>query len=627
MEKASEVAVINGFSTEIIVIDNNSTDDSISYLKPYFPDVKFIQLKENYGFGRANNIAFKHSHGRFILILNPDTVVEENNLLKMLQYMKSNHEVGAAGCKVLNADGSFQLGCRRGLPTPWASFTKLFGLQSLFPNSELFGKYNQTFRSIDESYYIDVLIGAYMFVRREAFESVGGFDEIYFLYGEDIDLCYSIQQKGWKIAYYHETSIVHYKGESTRRSSIKELYHFYNAMEIFSKKYFNSSRIFLLILKLGITLRTIFAYINKYKRQIVIILLDLLSLNIAIMIGTYYKFGGIFNLPDYAYPTVLIFVSIIVFSSMVAVGEYFEGKSTIRRTFFGLMLSFFILSSLTYYFKEYAFSRGILLFTIGFTTLTSGIFRFLLSMYDRISGKESDRRIAIVGINEQTEKIINQLKSGEARNVNLIGMITNENSIKNFEIGVPVIGNIKYLPKLIEQFGLSEIIIADPNINKSELLKLISSISDKNVKFHLVTEYEDLLASRIINDVSKTESLIHKYNILKLRFKILKRTFDLMSSFFLLTIGLPLVYLLSENRTKIIEGIWKVFIGKFSLVGLYDTGIEKPMIGKIGLTGLAQISKTEGLNPKIIKDLNEYYIINYNFSLDVDIIIKHFFRK
>jgi hypothetical protein len=374
-------------------------------------------------------------------------------------------------------------------------------------------------------------------------------------------------------------------------------------------------------------IRSIVAYLGKYKRQLLIIILDLLSLNISILIGTNYKFGGYFNLPDYAYPIVFIVVSFVMFSSMFAVGEYFEGKNTIRRAFFGLMLSFFILSSLTYYFKEYAFSRGILLFTIGFTTFSSVLFRLIISMFDRVSGKESDRRIAIVGINENTEKIIKQLKSGDARNLNLIGLITNVNSKTNFDIGVPVIGNIMYLTKLIEQFRLSEIIIADPEIDKSELIRLISSISDLSVKFHLVTEYEDILASRIINDVSKTESPVYKYNILKLRFRILKRTFDLMVSFFLLTIGLPLVYLLSANKSNAIKGIWKVLSGELSIVGLLSLENEKPLIGKTGLTGLAQISKTEGLKPKIIKELNEYYIINYSFSLDIDILLKHFFRK
>ncbi|MBI5326081.1 MAG: glycosyltransferase [Ignavibacteriae bacterium] len=627
VEKASDLVRKSGFTTEIIVVDNNSTDGSIDYLLQNFPNVNFISLSDNLGFGKANNIGVEKSSGKYLLILNPDTVIEEDNLLKMFNYMESNPEIGAAGCKVLNSDGSFQLSCRRGLPTPWASFSKLFGLQKLFPKSKFFGKYNLTYRSIDETYYIDILIGAYMFVKREAFESVGGFDEIYFMYGEDIDLCYSIQRKGWKISYFHETSIIHYKGESTRRSSIKELYHFYNAMEIFSKKYYNSSRFYLFIIKLGINIRTLAAYFMKFKRQILIILFDLIFLNLSILIGTYFKFGGIFNLPDYAYPTVFIIINILLFGSMVAVGEYFEGKNTIRRLFYGLLLSFFILSSLTYYFREYAFSRGILLFTIGFTALLSGFMRFLISLYDRISGKESDRRMAILGINENTEKIIYKLKSGEARNINLIGMISNDNSSMELETGIPVIGQMQNIPKIIEDNGLSEIIIADSNINKSELLDLISKISDLNVKFHIVTEYEDLLASRIINDVSKAESIIHKYNIIKLRYRILKRIFDIIVSFFLLTIGLPLVYLLSKQKSKVINRILSVFKGEYSLVGLSDLQNERPKIGKKGLTGLVQISKADRLNQKIVNELNEYYLINYSFSLDIDILIKQFFRK
>ncbi|MCL5990608.1 MAG: glycosyltransferase [Bacteroidetes bacterium] len=646
LEKASEVSGKYGYSTEIIVIDNNSTDNSINYLSPFFPSVKFIQLKENLGYGKANNIAFGNSHGKFILILNPDTVVEENNLMKMIQFMIAHPEVGAAGCKVLNADGSFQLSCRRGFPTPWASFTKLFGFQKIFPKSKVFAKYNQTYKSIDETYDIDAIGGAYMFIRKDVFEKIKGFDEDFFMYGEDIDLCYRISKLPSKVSYFHETSIIHYKGESTKRNTTLELKHFYQAMQIFAKKHYASSKFFLFFLYLGIAIRTVLAYFNRFRRQIAIILFDLAVINTSIIIGTYYKFGGLFNLPDYAYPIVFIVVSLILFSSMIAVGEYFEGNNTIRRAIFGLMFSFFILSSMTYYFNEYAFSRGILLFSIGTTSILTALFRFLISAYDRLSGKDSDRRIAILGVNQQSENIINQLKSGDARNVNLIGMITNQLSINNSQFtindskltnnnsqftnkcfGIPVIGNLNNLPKLIEQYALEEIIIADPNVNKTELLKLISSISDLNVKFHLVTEYEDLLASRIVNDVSKTESIFFKYNILKIRFRILKRIFDILTSFFLLTIGLPLLYLLSENKSKAIKGIWKVFKGDNSVVGLSDLGNAKPEIGKIGLTGLAQVSKTEGLNKKIIKDLNEYYLINYSFSLDVDILLKHFFRK
>ena len=159
--------------------------------------------------------------------------------------MERDIKCGIAGCKVLNADGTFQLACRRGFPTPWASFSKLFGLQKLFPKSKTFAGYNQTFRSVDETYYIDAVIGAFMFARMEALDQAKGFDPTFFMYGEDIDLCYRVNQNGWSIAYVHTTSIVHYKGESTRRSSIDEVKHFYEAMEIFVEKHYGKSHLFL----------------------------------------------------------------------------------------------------------------------------------------------------------------------------------------------------------------------------------------------------------------------------------------------------------------------------------------------------------------------------------------------
>ena len=341
-----------GLSVETIVVDNNSSDGSVNFLEQLFPDVKFIALDENIGFGRANNLGFKESSGRYVLILNPDTILEEQTLSKMLKYMDDNPEVGISGCKVLNPDGTFQLACRRGFPTPWASFSKLFGLQKLFPKSKLFARYNQTFRSIDETYYIDAVIGAFMFCRKEVLDQTNGFDPDFFMYAEDIDLCYRASKLGWKLSYFHETSIIHFKGESTRRSSLNEVKHFYNAMEIFAKKHYSRSGIFLLFLRMGIVLRSAMAYMNKYKRDIFVILFDLLSVNGSLLIATKFRFGEFFGFPDYAYPTVLIVVPFIMLSSLFVVGDYFENKPIVRRSTFGLLMGFFILSTLTYFFRE-----------------------------------------------------------------------------------------------------------------------------------------------------------------------------------------------------------------------------------------------------------------------------------
>ncbi|MGQ9819996.1 MAG: glycosyltransferase [Candidatus Kapaibacteriales bacterium] len=264
---ASIYSSVVNFDYEIIVIDNNSNDGSLKFLKEHFRNVILIQLNENLGFGRANNFAFTIAKGKYFLLLNPDTIVEEKTLQTIYDYMVLNPNVGICGCKILNPDGTLQLACRRGFPTPWVAFTKLFGLQSLFPKSQLFGKYNQTFRNPNESYFVDAISGSFMFVRKEVVEQINGFDEDFFMYGEDLDFCYRASLVGWKIAYLHTTSIIHYKGRSTKRSRIDEVTKFYEAMDVFARKHFGKSALFFLLLKLGIFSRKLLAKIFSNSRN------------------------------------------------------------------------------------------------------------------------------------------------------------------------------------------------------------------------------------------------------------------------------------------------------------------------------------------------------------------------
>jgi len=610
--------------TEIIVVDNDSSDGSLEFLKPLFPDVTFIASKENIGFGRANNLGINIAKGEFILLLNPDTIVSENTLEKMAEYMRSHSEVGMCGCKVLNPDGTFQLACRRGYPTPWASFCKIFGLQSLFPNSKFFAQYNQTFRSTDETYYIDALIGAFMFARREALLQAKGFDPAFFMYGEDLDLCYRIQQNGWKVAYVPTTSIIHFKGESTRRSTLNEIKVFYQAMEIFAKKHFSASLFFLTFLRLGIWLRSILAYVNRFKRALGILLLDVVSINSALVVATKIRFGEFLGFPDYAYPTVFIAVTLVMLSSLIAVGEYFEEKISFRKAFLGLMVSFFILSSLTYFFKDFGFSRGVLVMTIGLTVVSAALSRMMLSIYDKSLGKEADRRVLLVGLTDEGEKLVTALQTAERRNAHLIGAVSVEHTPKLEFAGLKVLGNVEYLPKLIEDFKIHEVVIADTSLSQNAIMRIIMSVASPSVRFHIAQEYGDVVAARIISEVSGTAAGIQKYPITRFRYKLLKKGFDLMAVIFFLTVGLPIVYLLFTGNpfTK----LWRVFKGEMSIVGLFPDA-TMPAGGKPGLTGLAHISLPKRLSESAIKNLNQYYVEHYSFTLDMDILLKHLFRK
>ncbi len=615
-------------NVETIVVDNNSIDASVEELSPIFPNVKFISTGKNLGFGKANNIGFRESIGKYILILNPDTILEDNTLRKMFDFMESNPDIGISGCKVLNPDGTFQLACRRGFPTPWASFSKLFGLQSLFPKSRLFAKYNQTFRSIDDTYEIDAVIGAFMFCRKETIDAIDGFDEDFFMYAEDIDLCFRAKNSGWKIVYYHETSIIHFKGESTRRSSINSVKHFYKAMEIFAEKHYGKSVFFLSFLRFGIILRTLMAYLSKYRRDIFIILTDMIGINLALLLSTKYRFGEFFNFPEYAYPTVFIVISVVLFVSMVASGEYFENNPTVRKSTFSHLSSFFILSTMTYFFKEeYGFSRGILLMTSGLGIAFSTISRILLSLFDNLSGSNADKKIAIVGINNQTGKFVKALQSAESMNVNIVGLIrTKSRKIENIA-GIPEIGHVDYLSSIIEDKKIKEIIITDPELSKTDIIKIISGISNPRVKFHVAHDYEDLVSSKIIDNLSVKRGDIEKSNLAKLRYQLIKRLADIGISVFLLTIGLPIVYLFANYKKVLLRKLVMTLKGDYSVVGIYPVEKETNGIAKPGIISIAGISRPESLAQSAIKKLNDYYVQNYSFLLDTDICLKYLFRK
>lgn len=614
-----------GLQVEVIVVDNYSSDGSIEFLEPLFQDVEFIRLNDNLGFAKANNIGINKSRGKYVLILNPDTIIEENTLWEMYNYMNHHPEVAIAGCKVLNQDGSFQLACRRGFPTPWTSFTKLFGLQSLFPKSKFFARYNQTFRNIDETYYIDSIVGAFMFARKEVLLSVGGFDTDYFMYGEDIDLCYRVHKAGWKVAYVHSTSIIHFKGQSTKRSSINEVKHFYEAMGIYVKKHYSYSRLFLLLLKLSIIFRSLFAYINKNKRDIILIVLDTIFINFSLLLSTKIRFGEFFSFPDYAYPTIFIVVTIVYLSSMVAVGEYFEAEPSIRKTFYASMIAFFVLSSLTYFFKEYAFSRGVLLMTIAITLLLSSISQIIALLLRKAYGKERDRRIAIVGTNKQAEDIIDALRKAGAINTEVVGIIRVERIKEQTLFGLPILGSYSFLKSLIEEYNLQEIIITDSSIKESDLIRLISELKSAKVNFHKASEYTELLLSRVIKQVSGSSN-VNIPNISKFRYKIAKRAIDILISILFFGIAFIPVLIFSKNRLKIMRNFARVLFGELSLVGLFPTD-EKNQICKNGLLGLAHLTGTEKLQKDAIIRLNNYYIEHFSLSLDLDIIFKSIFRK
>ncbi len=226
-----------GIEAEVIVIDNHSSDGSVEWLGPRFPDVTFISSVHNLGFAKANNKAIRQSSGEFVLLLNPDTFVGEQVLHEAIAFMESHAEAGSMGVQMLKDDGSAALESRRGIPTPMTSFYKMSGLCKRYPLSKTFGRYYMSYLPWDKPARIEIVSGAFCLLRRKALDGVGLLDETFFMYGEDIDLSYRLLKGGWE-NWYLPLKIMHYKGESTQKSSFRYVHVFYKAMLIFFRKHF-----------------------------------------------------------------------------------------------------------------------------------------------------------------------------------------------------------------------------------------------------------------------------------------------------------------------------------------------------------------------------------------------------
>ena len=254
---------------QILVVDNKSDDGTVEYLRERFPEADIISNDYNAGFGKANNIALAKATGRYVLFLNPDTVVAERTIPGCVEYMDAHPEVGAVGVRMQYGDGRFAVESRRSLPTPSVSFWHMTGLGRMFPRSRVFAKYHLTYLDKTQECPIDVVSGAYMFVRKEALDKTGGFDESFFMYGEDIDLSYRIMQAGY-VNRYLPLPIVHYKGESTIKTSYKYAKVFYDAMLIFFNKHFKSySGLFALLVKIVVGVKKMSTYVlqNIWARR------------------------------------------------------------------------------------------------------------------------------------------------------------------------------------------------------------------------------------------------------------------------------------------------------------------------------------------------------------------------
>ncbi|OUW63519.1 MAG: hypothetical protein CBD58_00125 [bacterium TMED198] len=636
---------MNQNSFEILVVDNDSYDNSRSKIIKQFPMVKWIQLDSNYGFSKAVNKAIKKSSGKYICLVNPDTIISNNALAKMRGYLERNSDTGILGAKVFNPDGSFQLSSRRRFPSFFISLSKVLGLNKIFSKTKFFSKYNYKDIDVNAISEVDSVSGSCMMISRKVIESVGLFDENFFLYFEDTDYCLRALKQGFKVKYYPKAHIIHYKGESSSSAPFIVKHKFYESMIYFYKKYHNSIlpwRAFKWTILLGIFFDKIKTSIIKNLQSITLLLFDLifvfLSFNASVIFWYNLKFGNIqiYNLFSDHLPMLVNIIFWWVVASLFG-GIYKRSSMFAYGSLFVTVLVLFGASTSTYFFKDLAFSRVVMLLSILF----SGLSTFLLRMIYRIPYQDTSnilskiaRKVIVIGSNTH---ILDKL-TVESTNYQIIGYVdkTSLNSKHKY------LGRLSDVISLIEKYHITDVIVSESSLTVNEIIKLSSKINLAGSAFKIVaTNNKYIISKGLVEHVSGIPIVNINLPYFDNLFILSKRVLDILLSsiFILISLPLSLYYFLrgsyyskstknlhikkihlfqSEYRLiKHIPQFANVFIGRMSIVGS-DIDDEAAKI-KPGI-----------INPSSV--LNKYnsgshfenlYLQNYSPMLDLEIIIRY----
>ncbi len=624
---------LEGIDSEIIVVDNSSDDDTVEFLKKNFKDVKLIDNHLNIGFGKANNQGVKASSGQYLLLINPDAVVGENTIKEMLAFSNENPDAGATSCKVLNADGTLQKTCRRGFPTPWVAFTKISGLSALFPRTRLFGRYNLTYLNPEEDHEVDAIGGSFMFIPRHVFDEVGGFDEDYFMYGEDIDLCYKIKRAGYKVYYTPRTTAIHFKGESTRRSNINQTYEFYRAMSVFVEKRYGMNTLLSRLLRLAILINRQVRSTILWLEKIWPVAIDFMVIVIAMFVGEFVRSHKIYAIPDYGKPYFYIAPAIVFVLFGSSVGVYGENKFSFRLSLLTAFLTFLFFSSLTFFFKEFAFSRLIVLIASAIMFVVLPGWRLLYQLRSSVGSSRHPffgRKTLVVGMDQRSEELIKKIRTRVSMGYDIVGIVSEDASAEQRLLGIRVVGSLAELPKLIRERKIEDVIFASGKVSYSQVLQAVGSVKDPAVSFKLVPDTMDVIIGKTyVDGLADIPFVDIDYHLHRTRNVKAKRAFDIAFALAGLAALWPSLLTGGDNGLRrVYRRLPKVLAGKMSTVGRsesYPQGSEE-LFGKMGITGVVQLNRGQSLSPEEVEKLYIYYARNQSVWLDLEIIAKSFLQ-
>jgi len=620
---------IAGIETEVFVVDNHSVDGSNGMVLQKYPWVKLIANKQNVGFSKANNQAIRQASGEFVLLLNPDTVVEEGTFSKVIAFMDNNPDAGGLGVKMIDGRGHFLPESKRGLPTPWVAFYKIFGLSAMFPRSKRFGKYHLSYLDPSQTHQVDVLAGAFMLLRKEALDKVGILDEDYFMYGEDIDLSYRITQGGYKNYYFPDTTIIHYKGESTKKGSLNYVRMFYNAMIIFARKHFTRSYagFFSFFIHLAIYFRAGLAAISRLVKRVWLPATDF----IVLFIGFHFLFPyweqwryG----PGY-YPEFLLKYAIPAYLVVWLLSLYYSGGyekpvsllKIFRGMGWGTLIILVVYSLLP---ESIRFSRAIIVLGALLSTVLILLIRIFLHLVPGKQfslGRQAPKKVAIVGDTLSCNRVKAMLGQTGVK-FDLVGSISPGTEILSDES----IGTLDQAEEIVRINELDELIFCSESLSSQLVIKTMLALTPYKLEYKIAPPQSVSIIGSNSIDTSGDFYVVNANAISTEQNRRKKRLLDVVVALILL-VSLPFSIWRVENKTGFMANLLKVLWGRKSWVGYGYVPSEIYLGLPVIKTGV--LTCTEKLDEAsydiLVGDrVNISYARDYKVAFDLEIIWKAF---
>jgi GT2 family glycosyltransferase len=626
---ASVAKAIQGMEAEVFVVDNNSADGSVEMVAEKYPWVHLIANKDNPGFSKANNQAIRISKGHYVLLLNPDTVVEEDTFHKCVDFMDRHPDAGGLGVKMIDGKGNFLPESKRGLPSPAVAFYKIFGLSALFPKSKVFGKYHLGYLDQNKTHEVEVLAGAFMMMRTETLNKVGLLDETFFMYGEDIDLSYRITQGGYKNYYFPEARIIHYKGESTKKSSVNYVIVFYKAMIIFAAKHFSqgNARLFSFLINIAIYLRAGMAIMQRFISRAALPLID----GLVFFLGMYFLTGywetkvKVLNYPPVFLSVVVPVYVLIWLFSMYLSGGYDRPLRIIKSVRGIVSGTIFILVVYALLSEEYRFSRALIIIGTAWASLAVVVLRLLLSMTglkEFTLERNEKKHLVIVAGPEEGKRVLSLLQlSGSP--VNFIGFVSpNEVNDKTPYSGF-LLGSLNRLKDITELYGVNEVIFCARDLSSQNIISNMLSLSKPELEYKIAPpESLFIIGSNSIDDQGDLY-LVDVNAITNRTNRRNKRLFDIAASLIMILL-FPLLIFKVSNPAGWLMNIFRVLGGKYSWVGLIDHSSGSGTSSRIkkGILHPADGLSASAPDDETAQRLNAIYARDYKVEKDFSILLR-----